>query len=160
MKFTMPDRNARSAESELLISWLLLCAAISVHVFDEATHHFLDVYNPTVQVLRTTAPWLPVPVFTFAVWITGLAVGIAVLLVLSPRLSRGSRWVRHLAYAVGLLMVLNGFQHIVGTILGHTVAAVRFPRPMPGFYSSPVLIVASLYMLLQLRNTRKHKFQA
>jgi hypothetical protein len=134
---------------------LLLCAAIALHVADEATHNFLAVYNPSVVALREHAPWLPLPVFTFRLWITGLTIGIIFLFLLSPFFSRRARWIRPFAYAISILMIGNGLQHILGTIFGRTVSSVHFPRPMPGFYSSPILICASIYMLIQLRNTRR-----
>jgi hypothetical protein len=31
---------------------------------------------------------------------------------------------------------------------------VPLPRPAPGFYSSPLLLIAGIYLLLQLRRTR------
>jgi len=141
--------------SKLLVAWWLLCAAIALHVADEATHNFLAVYNPSVIAMRQYAHWLPLPVFTFKLWSVGLALGIVLLFSLSPFLSRNARWIRPFAYAVSILMIGNGLQHILGTILGRTVPSVHFPRPMPGFYSSPVLICASIYVLIQLRNTRR-----
>lgn len=61
---------------------------------------------------------------------------------------------------VALFVIANGLNHTVGTILGTTVASVHFPRPMPGFYSSPVLIAASIYVLLKLRNTKRPSVQS
>lgn len=153
MKPTMS--SASPPDSKLLVSWLLLCVAVALHVLDEATHNFLAVYNPSVIALREHAPWLRLPVFTFKLWISSLAIAIVFLFSLSPFLSRGARWIRPLAYAVSILMIANGLQHIVGTILGRTVSSVHFPRPMPGFYSSPILICASIYVLIQLRNTKR-----
>jgi hypothetical protein len=45
------------------------------------------------------------------------------------------------------------------SILGHTVAAVAVPRPGPGFYSSPFLFVASLWLMYRLRRTAQVDFQ-
>jgi hypothetical protein len=50
-------------------------------------------------------------------------------------------------------MILNALGHTLGTILGHTVPSVRFARPMPGFYSSPLLAAASLFLIWTLRKT-------
>jgi hypothetical protein len=52
------------------------------------------------------------------------------------------------------MMLANGLGHTLGTIFGQTVASVRFPRPMPGFLSSPFLLIASAYLLFELRRTR------
>jgi hypothetical protein len=44
--------------------------------------------------------------------------------------------------------------HTFFTVLGRTVASVQFPRPAPGFYSSPFLLITSIYLFLRLRATR------
>jgi hypothetical protein len=52
-------------------------------------------------------------------------------------------------------MILNAAGHTLGTLAGQTVNSVRFPRPMPGFYSSPPLLIAAIYLLFRLqRSTR------
>ena len=140
---------------ELGRAWLTLCVALAAHVVDEAANDFLGVYNPTAEVLRVRLPWLPVPVFRFELWIAGLVVAIVALWSLSPFVFRGSGWVRPLAYALGIMMAFNAAGHTVGTIFGRTVESVRFERPMPGFYSSPALMAASLYLLARLRCSRR-----
>ena len=145
----MPDSNRRVTRA-----WQFLCLSIAVHVADEALTGFLSVYNPTVAALRARLGWFPMPVFTFEVWLTGLLVAILLLLSLSPLIARGTRWTRAVAYAVGVLMVLNALGHTAGTIFGRTVASVEFARPMPGFYSSPLLLAASIYLFVQLRSSR------
>lgn len=82
---------------KLLISWLLLCAAVVLHVIDEATHNFLAIYNPTVMALRERVDWLPLPVFTFKQWMTALIIAIAGGFSLSPFFLRGVRWIRPIA---------------------------------------------------------------
>ena len=136
-------------------AWVLLCLAVALHVTDEATTGFLSVYNPTVIALRKTWGWFPMPVFTFGVWLGGLILAIAGLLGLSVFILRGARWLRPLGYAFAVLMLANGLGHTLGTIFGRTVASVRFPRPMPGFLSSPFLLLASAYLLFELRRTRR-----
>lgn len=145
-----PSRNLRG----LTRAWLLLCLALLVHVIDEAATGFLRVYNPTVEALRAKLGWWPMPAFTFAGWLTGLLVVCFVLLVLSLWVVRGSRRARVLAYVFAVVMLLNGLAHTAGTVAGRTVPTVTFPRPMPGFWSSPLLLFASIYMLVQLRRTR------
>jgi hypothetical protein len=143
-------KNATGYSSNLGAAWLLLCFAIAMHVLDEALSGFLSVYNPTVLALRQRLPWLPLPVFTFRFWLLGLSIGVVILFFLSKFVVRGARWSRVLAYILALLMIVNAAMHIVGTWLGHTVASVRFAHPMPGFYSSPLLLGASIYLLVQL----------
>jgi hypothetical protein len=136
-------------------AWIALCLALALHVIDEALTGFLDVYNPSVRVLRERWPWLPLPVFTFEKWIVSLALVIAMLLALSGFVGRGARWARALGYGFSALMIANALGHALGTIFGRTVGTIAFPRPMPGFYSSPVLFIASVYLLKQLRATRR-----
>ncbi len=124
------------------------------HVTDEATTGFLAVYNPTAIALRQGMPWLPLPVFRFDVWLAGLIAANVILLCLSPFADRGVRWMRPIAYGFAFIMFANGMGHTLGTIFGGTVSSVRFPRPMPGFYSSPLLLMASGYLLFRLRRTR------
>lgn len=139
----------------LLVAWLGLCLAVAVHVADEALTGFLSVYNPTILALRESIPWLPFPVFRFDVWLGGLIVGTLLLLSLSPFVYRGAAWIRPIAYALAALMLANGALHTLGTVFGRTVASVRFERPMPGFYSSPLLIAAAIYLVVELRRTAR-----
>jgi hypothetical protein len=132
-------------------AWLALCLALALHVFDEASTGFLGVYNPTVTAIRAQAPWFPLPVFRFETWITGLIAVILALICMSGFVWRGARWTRPAAYAFAILMIVNALGHTAGTIFGRSVESVRFPRPMPGFYSSPVLLAAAIYLLLKLR---------
>lgn len=133
------------------IAWIALCLALALHIADEALTGFLSVYNPTVIAMRERVAWFPMPVFEFGVWLTGLIVADLLLLSLSVFAFRGSRWLRPLACGFAGIMLLNGLGHTLGTIAGRTVDSVHFPRPMPGFYSSPALLAASIYMLIKLR---------
>jgi hypothetical protein len=147
---TMTGGPSPAQNSKLGIAWVALCVALVAHVADETLTNFLSVYNPTVTALRERFSWFPMPVFRFEVWLTGLIILNIVLLSLSPFVFRGARWMRPVAYLFALIMILNGLCHTAGTILGRTVQSVHFPRPIPGFYSSPVLLAASLYLLYQL----------
>ena len=141
-------------QSKIARAWLLLCFALAVHVADEALTGFLSVYNPTVHALTQTVPWLPLPIFTFEVWITGLALAVAALLLLTPWIAQGGRGARPAAYLFAGLMLTNALGHTTGTIAGRTVESIRFARPMPGFYSSPLLLAASVLLLVRLRASR------
>lgn len=138
---------------KLGFAWTALCASLGLHVFDEASTGFLSVYNPTVAAMRQRISFFPMPTFEYREWLTGLIAGTTILFALSPFMFCGARWIRPLAYMFAVVMLLNGCAHTAGTIFGRTVDSVRFPRPMPGFYSSPVVLMASIYMLIQLRRT-------
>ena len=141
---------ASNPNAQLFWAWISLCQALALHVIDEASTGFLSVYNPTVMALRQRWPWLPFPVFTFGVWLAGLVLATVLLLCLSVFVLQGARWMRPIGYVFAAIMLANGLGHILGTIFGRTVASIRFPRPMPGFYSSFFLLLASFYLLYEL----------
>jgi len=135
-------------------AWLALAIALALHVADEALTGFLGVYNPTVLALRARVPWIPMPIFSPGIWLAGLIAGILLLFALSPWAFRGSRALRRIACILAAIMAVNGLGHIAGTVAGRTFAEVQFPRPMPGFYSSPVLLAASVWLLVSARRNR------
>lgn len=127
-----------------------------MHVADEALTGFLSVYNPTVLALRARIGFWPMPTFEFSDWLTGLAIGIVALVALSPFAFLNARWLRPLFYVLAIVAGIgNAIGHTLATIAGRTVATVHFTRPAPGFYSSPLLLLASIYALLQLLRTRR-----
>jgi hypothetical protein len=140
-------------------AWFALCMAFALHIVDEATTGFLAVYNQTVVILRQRWDWFPMRAFGFREWLIALIVVCAVLFCLTPVAARGMRGLRSLAWAFAVIMLLNGLGHTLFTILGHTVAAVTFPRPAPGFYSSPFLLLGSLWLMVRLRRTARVDFQ-
>jgi hypothetical protein len=135
------------------LPWLLLCLAFCAHVADEALTGFLNVYNPTVIAMRAKLSWFPMPTFEYREWLIGLIVANLILLALTPLAYRNTRALRPLAYFFAGVMLLNGMGHTFFTVLGRTVASVQFPRPAPGFYSSPFLLITSIYLFLRLRAT-------
>jgi hypothetical protein len=147
-------RDSRGQYRSLGWAWVLLCAALALHVTDEAMTGFLAVYNPTVLALQASLGWWPMPTFEFRGWLLGLVVVCVVLLALSVFVFQGARWVRGLAYFFAIVMLLNAVGHTLGTIFGRTVASVTFSRPAPGFWSSPWMAAAAIYLLVELRRTR------
>jgi hypothetical protein len=136
------------------LPWLLLCLAFCAHVADEALTGFLNVYNPTVIAMRGRLSWFPMPTFAYGEWLIGLIIANLILLALTPLAYRNTRALRPLAYFFAGVMLLNGMGHTLFTVLGRTVASVQFPRPAPGFYSSPLLLITSIYLFLRLRASR------
>jgi hypothetical protein len=139
------------------LAWILLCLAFCSHVADEALTGFLNVYNPTVIAMRARLAWFPMPTFEYRQWLVGLIVANLILLALTPFAYRNARGLRPLAYFFAGVMLLNGMGHTVFTVLGRTVASVQFPRPAPGFYSSPFLLITSIYLFARLRASRRTK---
>lgn len=132
------------------LAWLFLTVAFGLHILDEALTGFLSVYNPTVAALRAQYSWFPMPQFDFNSWLWGLICFLLVLFGLTPFFFSNMRWVRPMGYLMAVIQILNAAGHTLGTIAGQTVASVRFPRPAPGFYSSPLLLITALYLLHSL----------
>jgi hypothetical protein len=122
------------------IAWLGLATALAVHVADEALTDFLSVYNPAVRKIRGHFPWLPLPTFSFRVWIAGLAAAVLLMFLLSPLAFGGVRGVVLAAVPLSVIMIGNGLGHIGGSLY--------MRRFMPGVWSSPTLIAASLFTLI------------
>lgn len=133
-------------------AWVALALALAVHVADEAANDFLAVYNPTVIALRDRIGFFPMPVFTFEVWITGLILGVLLLLALSPLAFRSSKSLGIFAYLLATLMLFNGLGHIAGSIYLHDW--------MPGVYSSPLLLAASIWLWVSLSKASKRGWTA
>ena len=118
-----------------------MAVVIALHVTDEAATDFLSVYNPAVRTIRARLTFLPLPTFTFGVWLAGLILGILMLLALSPLAFRGKREVIWASLPLSVLMFGNGLGHIGGSFyLG---------RLMPGVYSAPLLLLASAWLFRQ-----------
>lgn len=128
---TAPERHARA--------WLLLDAALAVHVADEALTGFLDFYNPLVRQLRDRLGFWPMPTFTFGVWLSGLAALVVVLALLTPAVRRGATGTRFLSWLLAVIMLGNGIAHLAGS--------VYFQRWLPGATSAPLLLVASIMLI-------------
>lgn len=154
LKTAEPNQPGEAATRRLGIAWVLLCFGLALHVTDEALTGFLSVYNPTAREIARRYGFAP-PTFGFGEWLGGLVFAVVVLLALSPFAFQNRRGWRPLAWIFGVIMLANGISHTVGTILGRTFADITFPRPMPGFYSAPIIFAAAAWLLWNLRNTRR-----
>jgi hypothetical protein len=130
------------------LAWAALCAAFALHVIDEATHDFLSWYNPNALAVRALVPWLPIPVFTFRVWITGLTIAVLALVALTPLVARGRRWLVPVAYVYAVIHVANALSHITVSIAGRWLA--------PGVYTAPALLAAACWLLYETDRVRRH----
>lgn len=131
------------------MAWMTLCVALAVHVADEAFTNFLSVYNPAVQTIRSHWPLIPLPTFSFPVWLTGLIAAVILLLSLSPFAFRKARFMAPLSCVFGIVMLGNGLLHIGGSIY--------MGRLMPGVYSAPSLLASSAYLLTTVHNHQRRK---
>lgn len=124
------------------IAWIALCLTLALHVTDEALNDFLSVYNPAVETIKQKIPFLPIPTFTFNIWLIGLISGITLLFFLSPFAFRRVWWMTPVSYILGIIMLMNG--------LGHFAGSLYMGKLMPGVYSAPLLIVSSIYLLISV----------
>jgi hypothetical protein len=127
------------------LAWIILCGALAIHIADEALTDFLEFYNPVMLSMRTRYPWLPLPVFSFENWLAWLIFAIVALVAASYFVWRGRWAMRPISHVFAGFMLLNGLLHISGSIYLGTL--------MPGVYSSPLLIAASV---LLINNTRAY----
>lgn len=150
----MRIRDAQYSGPEFGRAWLLFVLAFALHVLDEALTGFLPVYNATVLELYGHFSWFPRMDLEFGRWLTGLALAVAILILLTPLAYRNVSWLRWLASVLVVLMIVNALGHIMATIMGHTVRSVQVARPAPGFYSSPLLLAAAFYLWFKLNRSR------
>ena len=129
------------------MAWVFLALAIALHVTDEALTGFLPLYNSIVESLRESYPWVPLPTFSFPLWLTGLVIGVLVLLCLSPFVFGGSAFLRPVSYVLGVLMT--------GNALGHIGASIYWGILAPGVLSSPILLLAALALLINTDRDRR-----
>jgi hypothetical protein len=121
-------------------AWVALALALGLHVTDEALTGFLPFYNSLVESIRAEHPSVVLPTFTFPVWLAGLILGILLLLALTLFVSRGARWIRVASVILGVLMT--------GNAVGHIAASVYWSKLVPGVYSSPLLFIASIALVV------------
>jgi hypothetical protein len=125
------------------LAWMGLCGALAIHITDEAVTGFLEWYNPTVRVMREKYPLLLLPTFTFGVWVSLLIFAVVSLTAASYFVWKGRWAMRPISHVFAWFMLINGLLHIA-----HSVYMREF---MPGVYSSPLLLVASIALIAYTR---------
>jgi hypothetical protein len=135
----MMVKFSKIIHDRLTISWLILDFCLLGHVIDEALNNFLELYNPIVLKIKESTPLIPLPAFTFKIWIIGLSIGVLILFLLTPLVSNRNKFVIPLIQAFSFLMILNGIGHIIGSIY--------FSKIIAGMISSPFLIIASICVI-------------
>ena len=124
-------------------AWMGLCAALAIHVADEALTDFLAVYNPAVTAIRERYPSISLPAFTFESWLASLIFAVTALVAASFFVWRGRWAMRPISHVFAIVMLLNG--------LGHIALSLYTWKLMPGVYSSPLLLVASITLIVYTR---------
>jgi hypothetical protein len=128
-------------ENKNVVAWILMISAISVHVFDEIVTGFLPFYNQLILNLRGRLGFFLMPTLTFGAWVAGLITAIIICFSLTPVVNRGGKFIRVFTTVLGLLMIVNA--------LGHILGSVYFARFLPGFWSSPLLLLTAALVVVR-----------
>ena len=137
----MANTNRTLLKNRNALAWALMISAVALHVLDEASTGFLPFYNNLAESLRAVLGLSFPPTFSFEAWLGGLIAAIIISFALTPLVIRGGRFIRILTTAVGMLMVVNA--------LGHMLGSLYLGRLMPGFCSSPLLLVTAVYVVIR-----------
>lgn len=123
-----------------------MCAALALHVLDEAVTDFLGVYNPVFRAIRERLPLIILPIFSFNLWLSLLIFAVIALAGVSVFVWKGRWAMRPISYVFAAVMLTNGLLHIA-----HSIYMWKL---MPGVYTSPLLLAASIVLIA---STRAHK---
>ena len=134
------------------VAWMALCGALAIHVADEALTDFLALYNPAVLAIRERYPSLPLTTFTFDVWLAWLIFAIIGLAGASFFVWKGRWAMRPISNVFAGFMLQNGLLHIAGSFYMGTL--------MPGVYSSPLLLAASIFLIVRTHERSSSTFTA
>jgi hypothetical protein len=133
--------NRNLLKNKNAAAWVLMILAVTVHVFDETVTDFLPFYNDLVLNLRERLGFSLMPTFTLGAWLGGLITAIILCFSLTAIVNRGGSFIRALTTVLGIVMV--------GNALGHMLGSVYFGRLLPGFWSSPFLLVAAVLVVVR-----------
>ena len=130
-------------------AWIILTVALTLHVLDEALNDFLSIYNPLVALINQRMGFSFFPIFSTTKWLTGLMIGIIILFGFSFFAYREKKWILSLSYFYGVLMLLNG--------LGHFLGSLYYSKLIAGIYTSPLLLGGSIYLIWSTTRTIKSR---
>ena len=149
----MNPANLPAPRSGFGTAWLLLGLAFSLHIVDETTNHFLPYYNATVLHLYGHVPGFPRIDLELRTWLGALVLGNLAFLALTPWAFGNAGRLRVAGYLVSVLAALESAGQLLLTARGHTTGSVQFAGVSPGFYTAPLLLVSSVYLIWSLRRS-------
>ena len=123
------------------IAWLVFMSTVALHVFDEVMTEFLPFYNQSVINLREQLGFFPAPTFPFGIWLGGLVGAIIIGYCITPLIARGGKVIRLLVVVLGILMIFNALIHLLGSIY--------LEKVIPGVWSSPLLLIAAIWLAMR-----------
>jgi hypothetical protein len=124
-----------------VVAWAALLTSIAVHVVDEALTGFLPFFSQVVTSLRGRFGFFPLPILSYELWLGGLALAVAIGFAAIPIVDRGGRFIRIVTLALGLVMTANACSHMIGSVYAG--------RLLPGFWSSPFVLLAAVFMVVR-----------
>ena len=122
------------------LAWMILCGTLAVHVADEVLTGYLDWHNQTVLAIRKQYPLVLLPTFTFEIFLSLLIFAVVSLSAASYFVWTGRWAMRPISHVFAVFMLVNGLLHIA-----HSIYMREF---MPGVYTSPLLIAASIPLIV------------
>jgi hypothetical protein len=125
------------------LAWMALCVALAIHVADEALTDFLAFYNPAVLRIREKYPLLLLPIFAYRPWLSLLIFAVVMLIASSFFVWKGRWAMRPISYVFAIFMLTNGVLHIA--------VSLYMREFVSGVYSSPLLIAASIVLIIYTR---------
>ena len=115
-------------------------------MLDEAVTDFLGIYNPALHAIRERHPFIMLPTFSFNIWLSLLIFAVIALVGVSVFVWKGRWAMRPISYVFAAVMLTNGLLHIAHSIY--------MQKLMPGVYTSPLLLAASIVLIA---STLAHK---
>jgi len=130
-----------SLSDQNVLAWIIFVSALALHVLDEVMTDFLPFYNQTIASLKEQYGFFPAPTFTFQSWISGLITLIVIGYIATIKVAQGGKFIRVITIVLGILMIANALGHILGSLY--------YERMLPGLRSSPILLVASIWVIIR-----------
>lgn len=130
-----------SLSNQNVLAWIIFISALALHVLDEAMTDFLPFYNQMVSNLQEKYGYFPAPTFTFQNWLAGLITVIVIGYLATIKVAQGGKVIRVITIVLGILMIANALGHILGSLY--------YERMLPGLMSSPILLVASIWVVIR-----------
>ncbi len=134
------------------VAWFVLGAVLALHIAEEATSGSYWAYGETMDFLRRLFPSLPIPRFQFEVWLLDIAGAILALLSLTWLVQKRSQIMRPASFALATFTTANAMQHILFSLASD--------RVLGGTVTSPLLLAASLFLLLSIPRRDEAKIEA
>lgn len=132
-----------AAARRQVAAWRWMIAALALHAVDEGLCEALGLCPPEVIGLEARGSWLVPLGLTLPVWLAGMAVLVALLLLATPLVAGDAAWSRAGGYAMGGGVAALG--------LAHLAVSAAFWRWLPGTASAPLLSLAGVWLVRATR---------